>query len=363
LVFKSYLLLHEFNVEAEMIGQLHAAGFAHAPGLFGSLNFIHRTDTQTLILVEEFVDNDGDGGKPFWDHLQQVLAGEAPPPISSIGFLAQIVGETTREFHAALIDPTQPAFQEEDPTPEDVAAWVAEFTGKFESATDLCHVRLPKLFPTVPSTTLTQAMGIVEGLGGAIRGSPLFQLDTVPKKQRLHGDLHLGQFLFQESREPPAFVITDLEGDPQVPPARRRDKKSVWFDLCGLLRALDYIAFFGTLEVLKQVDPERGWAVEDVFLAFFASLMYSPLPTYLEDLRDTWSPIIQRARAWVNFVSQEILEGYGIPDMRPRDPPAAAFKLIRATSELNYELKFRGQNALVPLLGVILAGNDWVQNI
>ena len=362
IVFKSYLVLHEFNVEAEMVGRLHAAGFPHVPGLVGSLTMTQGEVTRTLMLAEDFVDNEGDGGKPFWDHLQQVLGDEVPPPISDIAPLARIVGQTTREFHAALVDPWEEAFQEENTTPEDVAAWIHEFEDKYASAADLSHQRLRQLFPTLPPMVLSQALGVLDGLIGAVRGSPLFELQSVPTKQRFHGDLHLAQFLFQGARDPPTFVITDLEGDPQVPPARRRDKKSVWFDLCGLLRALDYIAFFGTLEALKRVDPERGWGAEDVFLAFFATLVYCPLPPYLEDLRDTWSPLVQRARAWVTFVSEELLAGYGIQEMRPQDPPAAAFKLIRATSELNYELRFRGQNALVPLLGVIVAGNDWVQN-
>ncbi|OLS12505.1 MAG: hypothetical protein RBG13Loki_3867 [Promethearchaeota archaeon CR_4] len=366
-VFKSYLRMFEPNIEAEMITHLHSVGFSAVPALEGSLILLKGGRSYTLLLISQFVENAGDGGKPFWDHLQKYLRAiqshnDLTPVLQEIGSLAQLIGNTTRDFHKALSKSRKKSFRPEKVDVNDIDEWTREFGEKFANAENLCAQRLPQLFPQLLPQTIAMISKDLSHIGTQLHSRSLIYPSAVITKQRIHGDLHLGQFLFQQKDDTPRFVVTDLEGDPQLPPEKRQEKRMVWFDLGSLLRALDYITFFGAWEILKQFAPSHQWTIEDVFACFFTGFAASPVPPSLEEYRNTWELIVKKATEWGTFVGSQFLQGYGAKESL-QDKLPATFKLMRATSELNYELGFRGQNALVPLLGVLKVGKVWMRRI
>lgn len=88
--------------------------------------------------------------------------------------------------------------------------------------------------------------------------------DRLVTTQRVHGDFHLGQVLRRQ--DSPDWVTIDFEGEPGVPLEARRSFDSVWRDVAGLLRSIDYARLFsgGPNEVRS-----KEWAAQatSAFLA------------------------------------------------------------------------------------------------
>jgi maltokinase len=91
-------------------------------------------------------------------------------------------------------------------------------------------------------TRLDEAIAIVPQLAahrGRLRETFTGIADlTDVQRQRIHGDLHLGQTL----RTVVGWKLVDFEGEPAKPLADRRQPDSPWRDVAGMLRSFDYAA-------------------------------------------------------------------------------------------------------------------------
>ncbi len=153
-----------------------------------------------------------------------------------------------------------------------------DFAGESERlgvATASVHADMAKVLPTEPAdrgwfTTVAEqmaarleaAIAVVPQLAEHAEGlrkiyDALAASTESVVRQRVHGDLHLGQVL----RTATGWILLDFEGEPARPLATRRELDSPLRDVAGMLRSFDYAARHMLVE--QPDDPQRAYRAQE----------------------------------------------------------------------------------------------------
>jgi maltokinase len=158
---------------------------------------------------------------------------------------------------------------------DEVGGDFAAESERLGAASASVHVDMAKVLPTEPAgedwygTTadqmnerLTAAIDVVPQLAGhADRLRALYAAVAGSRepviRQRVHGDLHLGQVL----RTATGWIVLDFEGEPARPLAVRRELDSPLRDVAGMLRSFDYAARHMLVE--QPDDSQRAYRAQE----------------------------------------------------------------------------------------------------
>jgi maltokinase len=145
------------------------------------------------------------------------------------------LGAATASVHEdlALVLPTEPAARE----------WYADVARQMTERLDAAIQVVPQLEEYADGLRRVYA-AVAESTEPVVR-------------QRVHGDLHLGQVL----RTTTGWIILDFEGEPARPLADRRELDSPMRDVAGMLRSFDYAARHMLVE--QPEDTQRAYRAQE----------------------------------------------------------------------------------------------------
>lgn len=224
--------------EAEISRYLTHRGYANTPPLLGEVTRIDADGTpNTLMLLQGFVRNQGDGWHWTLDYLAQLANDpeEHADAFANYAGFAAALGTRLAELHAVFATADdEPAFAPAPATEADVAGWADGAREQLDGAL-AALARLDS-----QDKTLLADRHTVEAHAGALRAAidRLAASGIGSLRTRVHGDFHLGQALVSGGD---AYLI-DFEGEPAKTMAQRRSHSSPLRDVAGLLRSFSYAA-------------------------------------------------------------------------------------------------------------------------
>jgi maltokinase len=192
----------------------------------------------TAAMLQRFVPNASDGWRLATASVRDLYA-EGDLHADEVGgdFAAdsERLGAATASVHKdmAAVLPTEPADE-----------------GWFRRLADQMNSRLDEAIQVVP-----QLAEHADGLRALYAAVADTREPVV--RQRVHGDLHLGQVL----RTATGWILLDFEGEPARPLESRRELDSPLRDVAGMLRSFDYAARHMLVE--QPDDPQRAYRAQE----------------------------------------------------------------------------------------------------
>ena len=171
-----------------------------------------------------------------------------------------------------------------------------------------------------------------------------FKAETI-NIQPVHQDLHFQQILVNKSNGDYMFYFIDFEGDPQLDKKEKEKKFPIEKDLGSFLRSLSYIKFNTLLKFIenKIIDKDKiEVSAEFLFNLYFRK---SSKVTKKQKILEVALKILN---IWENKLMSKIFE----QSSELQITLINYFTIERVLHELDYELLFRPDKILIPILGL-----------
>ncbi|MHA1912764.1 MAG: hypothetical protein ACW986_01355 [Promethearchaeota archaeon] len=352
-VLKSYKD-YSLSLEPSTLFVLVKNKFPNAPKIYGTIKV---GDKETIGIIES-VPNLGNLGDVYWTELNTMIKsvfedvskdyskflGKAntSPLINEKCVetlkISNEIGKYINQLHEALIFPSQKEYSLES---VESGLYLKKYTEGLNSMiTDLLNhmnQQQKSTFFNSPkvSSILIDIKDIIERFRADFKNSLI-------NIQPVHQDLHMEQILYNKEKDHYNYYFIDFEGDPQLTFKEKIGKFPVEKDLASFLRALSYIKFNTLLKFIetKILQKNKYEVPEEILYNIFFRRAARPINKVLDVL-------LSVLNAWESKLMGRILKNLNVSKIL-----ITYYYIERALYELNYELLFRPNNIIVPILGL-----------
>lgn len=355
-VIKSYKEYIE-NFEPKVLFVLVKNEFPNAPKIYGTLKF-HEKETVGIL---ENVTNIGNLGDIYWNELNNMInnvfrgLNEDYRYLREKEKISQVINQNCTEslkvseeisyyikkLHNALVLPGQKEFDKEIVDSEifleqytnKLNSIITEIQSKMKRKSENSFYKSPKI-----SSILIDIKDIIEKFRTELK-APKIEIQPV------HQDLHMQQILYNKIDDDYQYFFIDFEGDPQLTPEEKKQKFPVEKDISSFLRSLSYIKFNSILNFIEQniIDPNKFEVAEE-----FLFSIYFRKASKITQKHKILEIFLQLLYNWENKLMSKLF-GKG---QKLHFTLINYFTIERALHELDYELLFRPNKTIVPILGL-----------
>ncbi|MHA1229252.1 MAG: hypothetical protein ACTSRP_06365 [Candidatus Helarchaeota archaeon] len=370
-ILKEYRVLKKQR-EVSILKFLNDINYPYSPKIIGTINYRRLKTDNTVGIIIEYIKSIGDGGILFWKNLTEKL---------ELIYNKKLQISNTNEFEELLINDAKLAIiiknlvntivlfhnvmtkfddKIEYYNEDDVNVFhrlTDEMVLKIhEKIQDLNDVRHKNLIKEVYSETFDKNSFIHKDFQWRHNLCGIMKIHC-------HQDLHFIQMLTHIKNGVPCFYIIDLEGDPQLSYEMKMRKDIVFRDIASLITALLYMKFSALKELYYKLFQGQRDLFKDYY--FIKKLGNHNIENFesIHKIDPKIFQIMQFSDSWTRFVSDQIIKEYfnkyelkfknKFPDISKSDIISKGMKLYildRAVRELKYELQFRPENSMIPML-------------
>ena len=352
-VLKSYKVYSE-SLEPAKLFVLVKNSFPNTPKIYGTI----KLGGKISIGIIESVSHVGNLGEIYWNELNELIKNtfkdmrddysdyEQKVEISKLIKkycietleVSEKIGGYIKRLHSSLISSEDASYSLESVNSESyLKTYTEKITGMITDLQNIMSQKPKTAFYNLPkiSSIFIDIIDITEKLQTQYTDS---KIDIQP----VHQDLHMEQILYQKENNDFNFYFLDFEGDPQLSIEEKKDKYPIEKDLSSFLRSLSYIKFNTLLLFIEKkiIQPDSFEVPEEVLYNMFFRRAGRAVDKNLDivlNILNTW---------------ELRLIGKFLKSMEPSIPLLNFYYIERVLHEIKYEILFRPEKIIVPILGL-----------
>ena len=352
-VLKSYKD-YSVSLEPSTLFVLVKNKFPNTPKIYGTIKI---RDKETIGILEN-VTNIGNLGDIYWNELNNMIntifkdIDEDFSKFREKSILSQLIKENCIEtlkvsteigyyiksLHKSLILPEKEDYNLEsveskiylENYTERLNSMISELLANMKEQRESAFFNLPKI-----SSILIDIKDIIERYRSEFKQP---KIDIQP----VHQDLHMEQILYNKVDSQYNYYFIDFEGDPQLSLKEKKGRFPVEKDLASFLRALSYIKFNTLLSFIEQklIQKDKYEVPEEILYNLYFRRAARPIKKVLDI-------VLNVLNIWESKLIGKILKDLDLDYIL-----ITYFYIQRTLYELNYEILYRPNKIIVPLLGL-----------